>query len=272
MKSRGFTLIELLVVIAIIAILAAILFPVFATAREKARQTACLSNEKQLGLALVQYFQDYDEFAIEGRDPYGTGNCWAGILYPYVKSQGVFLCPSDTVSGDICSYAYNSNFVIPNPAVWTTGNTPAGALSTAKLIAPAKTVMFAEVTGSGGFNITTEASQSVEVNGFSPAGIGIGTSNDPKGGATSGATLQWATGYMLDPNTSNRVATYFTGPLGHHNNGSNYIFADGHVKWQMPTNVSAGMSNTTPGNCGGYDYAAATDCTTTTIATTFSPY
>src|ERR1700733_12377722 len=91
--QRAFTLIELLVVIAIIAILAAILFPVFAQAREKARQTSCLSNEKQLALAAVQYTQDYDEMwpiASTGGQ-YG----WAGKLYAYVKSVQVFQCPDD---------------------------------------------------------------------------------------------------------------------------------------------------------------------------------
>jgi prepilin-type N-terminal cleavage/methylation domain-containing protein/prepilin-type processing-associated H-X9-DG protein len=94
---RGFTLIELLVVIAIIAILAAILFPVFAKAREKARQTACLSNLKQIALAAQMYAQDYDEMCC----PYGTGSPEAGAstqwelhLYPYVKSLGVYSCPS----------------------------------------------------------------------------------------------------------------------------------------------------------------------------------
>src|SRR5580658_7657312 len=91
--KKGFTLIELLVVIAIIAILAAILFPVFAKAREKARQTACLSNEKQLGLAEMQYTQDYDE-TFPSTNDYGTG--WAKTIYPYVKSLGVFACPDDT--------------------------------------------------------------------------------------------------------------------------------------------------------------------------------
>src|ERR1700733_14163574 len=92
--KKGFTLIELLVVIAIIAILAAILFPVFAQAREKARQTSCASNLKQLGLAYVQYVQDYDELmpsAISGSSWEG----WAGLIYPYVKSTGVYSCLSD---------------------------------------------------------------------------------------------------------------------------------------------------------------------------------
>lgn len=85
---RGFTLIELLVVIAIIAILAAILFPVFARAREKARQTSCLSNIKQIGLALMMYSEDYDE-----RYPC-TGGAWWSPLMPYVKNAQVFRCPS----------------------------------------------------------------------------------------------------------------------------------------------------------------------------------
>src|SRR5580704_3804273 len=107
-RNDGFTLIELLVVIAIIAILAAILFPVFASAREKARQTSCASNEKQLALAFLQYAQDYDEFMPCGtRDgaadianyaSFGNaynylGTGWAGELYSYVKSTGVFTCP-----------------------------------------------------------------------------------------------------------------------------------------------------------------------------------
>jgi prepilin-type N-terminal cleavage/methylation domain-containing protein/prepilin-type processing-associated H-X9-DG protein len=102
---RGFTLIELLVVIAIIAILAAILFPVFAKAREKARQTSCLSNVKQIILGVLQYCQDYDE-----RLPYGTGYwyvpggsgsppdvlIWSDSLTPYVKNTQIFGCPSDS--------------------------------------------------------------------------------------------------------------------------------------------------------------------------------
>ena len=98
-KQRGFTLIELLVVIAIIAILAAILFPVFARAREKARQTSCLSNLKQLGLASRMYAQDYDEMLVG----YADHGCrpgpdrrteWNEALAPYLKNKQVLRCPS----------------------------------------------------------------------------------------------------------------------------------------------------------------------------------
>jgi len=104
-SKRAFTLIELLVVIAIIAILAAILFPVFAQARERARAAGCLSNGKQLGLALMMYSQDYDEvfpasFAEPPRQncPGNTGSFpipFDGQLMPYIKSDGLFACPGD---------------------------------------------------------------------------------------------------------------------------------------------------------------------------------
>jgi len=100
---KGFTLIELLVVIAIIAILAAILFPVFAKVREKARQTACLSNLKQMSLAMIQYKEDYDEGAPQGSVNNGwfmsdaNDYKWMDAIYPYVKSEAVFDCPDDSV-------------------------------------------------------------------------------------------------------------------------------------------------------------------------------
>src|SRR4028118_1248712 len=96
---KGFTLIELLVVIAIIAILAAILFPVFARARENARRASCQSNLKQIGLGVMQYTQDYDE--LMPRPWYGTSATdtdpkWVDVIQPYVKSTQLFTCPSDS--------------------------------------------------------------------------------------------------------------------------------------------------------------------------------
>ena len=107
-KTRGFTLIELLVVIAIIAILAAILFPVFAQAREKARQTSCLSNVKQMGTGLMMYAQDYDEsypinntsiprpFNADGSLSGDRHGVWTKLLQPYLKNVQIFSCPSGT--------------------------------------------------------------------------------------------------------------------------------------------------------------------------------
>src|SRR6187551_764036 len=129
-SSRAFTLIELLVVIAIIAILAAILFPVFAQAREKARQTGCLSNMKQLGTGFMMYMQDWDQ-KLPGVAPYTSkpfagdwvgmtkwgGPCTAaapmrpedGSIFPYVKNTQVYLCPSasEKNKGFRLSYAVN---------------------------------------------------------------------------------------------------------------------------------------------------------------------
>src|SRR5947209_13763666 len=111
----GFTLIELLVVIAIIAILAAILFPVFAQAREKARQASCASNLKQLGTAMMMYTQDYDEtltcYVNAG------SNYWPNALDPYVKARKIWYCPSfprDTGAPSANSSTYGASFNIIN--------------------------------------------------------------------------------------------------------------------------------------------------------------
>jgi prepilin-type N-terminal cleavage/methylation domain-containing protein/prepilin-type processing-associated H-X9-DG protein len=132
---RGFTLIELLVVIAIIAILAAILFPVFARAREKARQSACLSNAKQIGTALMMYVQDYDEampqyLVLSGRsaqpDLPDIGydfTVWHDRLHPYVMNWQVYLCPSGggyrgSAREYMGSYAGNYRYVFSHWEDW----------------------------------------------------------------------------------------------------------------------------------------------------------
>ena len=111
-KTKGFTLIELLVVIAIIAILAAILFPVFARAREKARQTSCLNNVKQIDLGILMYAQDYDERLVIASNwnflPIGTGSMvWYQAVEPYVKNAQVFNCPSCPDDHSYRSYGWN---------------------------------------------------------------------------------------------------------------------------------------------------------------------
>src|SRR5580765_7842537 len=127
MKRRAFTLIELLVVIAIIAILAAILFPVFAQAREKARATSCLSNTKQLGLGTMMYVQDYDEMYpcnswdtpnigtvdTDSRSPnYLSATQWPWRIMPYLKNKQIFVCPSDPAQGKSGWRGYDA---APNP-------------------------------------------------------------------------------------------------------------------------------------------------------------
>lgn len=146
MKSRGFTLIELLVVIAIIAILAAILFPVFARAREKARQASCQSNMKQIGLALTMYRNDYDETNFRyylnntgGFTPVGASGpadcyvCAADVFQPYVKNIQIFRCPSGASGAGLfdahSSYAMNCSI---------------NAAKDASIGAPANTIAYVE--------------------------------------------------------------------------------------------------------------------------------
>ncbi len=93
MTKRGFTLIELLVVIAIIAILAAILFPVFARARSKARQTSCLNNVKQLSLGVLMYAQDYDDMLPRTYFQTSPYTLWTAVILPYVKNTQIYHCP-----------------------------------------------------------------------------------------------------------------------------------------------------------------------------------
>lgn len=177
---RGFTLIELLVVIAIIAILAAILFPVFAQAREAARKTACLSNMNQIGKGLLMYVQDYDEqypcvgpgtssSAITTTDMYGNTSpggdwleirFWSGMIMPYVKNTQVFFCPSGTRENSVPKLpapTYSSNtktirelgFVLENIAWNYDGLTPRYNGTIAALDFPSETMMLMDAAESG---------------------------------------------------------------------------------------------------------------------------
>ncbi|MEN6301918.1 MAG: prepilin-type N-terminal cleavage/methylation domain-containing protein [Armatimonadia bacterium] len=120
MMRRGFTLIELLVVIAIIAILAAILFPVFAKAREKARQASCQSNEKQIALSILMYCQDYDgRFSSQWTHP-SVYYCWPDLLVPYMKNTQVLRCPSNQyVAGGVGTV--KGNYGVNDPHVTVDG-------------------------------------------------------------------------------------------------------------------------------------------------------
>ncbi|HCU34205.1 MAG TPA: hypothetical protein DGT21_01800 [Armatimonadetes bacterium] len=218
--NKGFTLIELLVVIAIIAILAAILFPVFARAREKARQTMCLSNVKQLGLAWLMYAQDYDEMACpsyyyssDWRYEYAWDFVldWAtlvggnpafshGLLGAYTKSGQISSCPSfhgNAWGRPYAGYAYNATYIGGD----IFGGTPIAALGA--IAAPAETALIAE----GGY-------------GDPPA----------------------ATNYLRAPNDP--TGLYQAGMVDFRHNGTaNVAYCDGHAK-----------AVTTKVNAGGYNY------------------
>ena len=227
-KTNAFTLIELLVVIAIIAILAAILFPVFAKAREKARQTSCASNLKQLGLAFSQYEQDYDELMPSGNNTTWGVFGWSSQLYSYVKSTAVYQCPDDTIPTAppypyAVSYAYNYNIADRNHGF-------PGHLSIVKLTSPVKTIMLCEVSGMTA-DITNTTSS------VSPVTTGLATNN-----TIGPSNLQaFDTAFV-------GVGDFQTGPIGgrpsdntgRHTDGANYLLADGHVKWLRATNVSGG--------------------------------
>ncbi len=147
---KGFTLIELLVVIAIIAILAAILFPVFAKAREKARQTACLSNIKELALAVLMYAQDYDGRICGHHTNLNAGyGYWYHNIEPYVKNTQLFQCPSYLGSSAYGSYGYNGyGTTASNGLGWRAKYSSQWAPLISKVRQPATMIMLSEVTSS----------------------------------------------------------------------------------------------------------------------------
>jgi prepilin-type N-terminal cleavage/methylation domain-containing protein/prepilin-type processing-associated H-X9-DG protein len=217
----GFTLIELLVVIAIIAILAAILFPVFARARENARRTSCLSNLKQLGLGVQQYVQDYDERMPVTNANFGSGGAdyaahaqagWAVILQPYLKSTQILQCPSDAIKagtdptkGNFTDYSYNAEI---------------GGETTAKSTAIAD---FTFVTST-----ITNFDAYAEDNGsyYGTAAFAI-TASDYDARSNGGV------------GNANATIAGYAAAARRHLEGGNFVFVDGHAKWLKPEKVTA---------------------------------
>ena len=261
---QGFTLIELLVVIAIIAILSAILFPVFAQAREKARQTTCENNLYELGLSFIQYAEDNDEQFPQGiSGSHGEG--WAGQVLTYHKSRGMYKCLDDVTTPSapnltVVSYGYNSNLTNVNNSGLTA--------SLAFLTSPSKTVLYFETVANNNIDLTDD------VTSFASNGTGT---PEP-------ATAKFDTG-NLDGMTNLFKTSYVKDAKGRHNGGANYVYCDTHVKWIKPENVSTGGSAQDAGcytrsaaptpTCTQTDNAAGTnvgtDPTSGVIRATFSP-
>jgi len=251
-RQRGFTLIELLVVIAIIAILAAILFPVFQKVRENARRASCASDEKQLGIAFTQYAQDADEGypllsyvpgdsnaakaamsattfsafpALGNKGPANlSGIGWAEAIFPFVKSTGAFRCPDNAPAGDKNAHNSDSNIGATGYAYnfWIANNNPPG-FGTAVQHSDdlpekpnAKFSKLAQFDFPASTFLLTEAADGT--NGSDTHG---GSSENTQWGWTQAATRGLAT----------------DGALSRHSGGANYLFADTHVKWINATQL-----------------------------------
>lgn len=212
MKRKGFTLIELLVVIAIIAILAAILFPVFARARSHAHKMACLSNLKQIGIAIGMYAQDNENRLPPGVDT--SGNYWYAALQSSIHNKNILICPMDSASADVStatSYCIRDEFLDKDET---------GAPTTWKPILGAK---FDSISYTSDTAILRDSS----VNGL--PGVGLNTITNQDGKLASGGLAPSVPG---KPNGR--------GP-GWHNDGDCFLFADTHVTWiaQKETNTPA---------------------------------
>ncbi len=251
-NKKGFTLIELLVVISIIAILSGILFPVFARARENARRSACMSNMKQLGLAFLQYTQDFDEQLPLNAANSGTVRpcSWDACIAPYAGvavqsglSPLIFRCPSDVSANVRRSYSvpYWGNYAPDDGGTFIFRSVPTplpGAPSAVVFIGeklavipePSRTIMLAERPSSKPGVLNTDPTYVANYFGI----FGDSYVNGP--GGAGGNNMQ-------DQANPGRTS---------HLEGWNYLFVDGHVKWMKPRStrlgVTTNLSQRVPGN------------------------
>jgi prepilin-type N-terminal cleavage/methylation domain-containing protein/prepilin-type processing-associated H-X9-DG protein len=268
-RIRGFTLIELLIVVSIIALLAALLFPVFSRARESGRRAACQSNLKQLALGFIQYAQDYDEHLPIGTKVIGNpatasyrlGIGWGGEIYPYVKSTQVYKCPDDPTKATAprVPVSYAGNDMVMQDDLGAVGGAVRGATHLASMNAPSKTILIFEIQGS-----EADVADPLETDGPPNTCVGAGIANFYCRGSTAAAAdaqatvEKLATGYL----GGNAYGGSFGGSgctvgagfkkdclvdaTGRHLEGANYAFCDGHVKWLKGSSVSPGARAASP--------------------------
>lgn len=208
---RAFTLIELLVVVAIIGILAAILFPVFARAREQARKASCSSNLKQIGLALLQYRQDYDEKFPRNHNVDLGQLGWAERIQPYTKSLQIFQCPTDA-QPQVLPKRYTDYYM--NNYLFNV----AEGISEAEVSFPANTIS----NGDGRSGNSDMLCRGVNNFAGTPCDTGDGNGEN------------------------NIQPPDFAASVRRHSEGANYVFVDGHVKWLRPDSILLYSIATTP--------------------------
>lgn len=239
-RRQGFTLIELLVVIAIIAILAAILFPVFQKVRENARRTTCTSNMKQCGLAIVMYFQDNDERYPTYARPnpnFGAGGDgfsdvdWQVSVWPYVKAQGMFACPDSHNKNNWVANGDPAKVGAINPANGAPSKIPADYFAN-------MSGWYADVTGVDGDPWCNSNTKSADGHGntlngaglfggcYAP-GVALSAVSNP---ATTIAVMEHRKDAVVMPTATWSQSFLWAGHTGR----SNYLFADGHVKTMLP--------------------------------------
>lgn len=263
MKRSAFTLIEILVVIGIIAVIAAILFPVFASVRERGRRAACLSSERQLGMAMLQYVADNGETFPGGVT--WAGDRWVSQTYPYVKSTTLFQCPSDgstagtadATGGFWVSYGLNFDLARHQFEMDPVSGEivrPAEGSGLAALTTLTKTILFFEVSNGGAVLSTRPHYTDCSVVGN--AGMAGSGQSDGKGGTLTDPTYPITSSSF----SSFPFALYATGNVGgrllngatkagkilgggstpRHAGGANYVACDGHAVWLRPEEVSGG--------------------------------
>lgn len=273
----GFTIVELLIALVVVGILLAILLPVLASTREKGRRTACLSNERQLGMAMMQYVADNNETFPSGK--ISPCDCWVSQVRPYIRDDALLHCSDDRSdlpgggAGLVVSYGMNKNvgnsLVTSGQALYASG---VSGQSLSNLTASARTVLFFEVENSG---VTpTNAPHVIDGSATGDAGLDGSAYSDGQGGTLTDPT------YPIGSGTGAGLPRYATGDIGgrplngatknglpigpgstpRHAGGADYVASDGHAVWLRPAQVSGGETPIAADCLQGTESGQPPDC------------